>query len=192
MASKPDLSLIKGGKKGPPGTLTFSSSTSGASRIKALLIAAEGATALALSKDRLEKLLLRRIRERLLPRGTTPRSQKDNAGKDFAPNKPATIKRRTNKRTDQALYDTGELYRSITVVRSNLRASALATPSGAGFSIGIAPGSEANKYARTVNFGGYTPKGGARIPARRFMGVGKADASAVDAMIQRTFRSAGW
>jgi phage gpG-like protein len=87
-----------------------------------------------------------------------------------------TVKRRKGYGDARMLVRTGDLRKSIRLIRGGLGSTF--TNTGAGVRIGV-QGSKVAKYARAQN------KGYGHIPARRFLGIGRLDIRAVDALMKR-------
>lgn len=174
------------------GKILFSARVRNTSRVKSSLAGLSAATSVALSSGRLERLLLRRTLERFQTLGANRRAQKSPEGDTWArPTKHTMRKRKLSSDSNRALFDTGALMDSISVLRSELRSkAALASPTGAGFSIGVQAGSPAEKYARLHQFGGRTKYG--RVPARRYLGISAEDVKAVEDMLLRIYRTQGF
>jgi phage gpG-like protein len=165
----------------------------GASKVKKLLGNVNVAVRdlLHVGQDRLEKFMLERTQQRFAPPGANPSAQKDPQGRPWAPLSRKT-KRKRNKNRTQKLVDTGQLYRSIMVVKKNMAPDVLASPTGGGFSIGVNPSSsyKSVKYAWTHQKGAYNWQG-RRIPKRAFLGIGPEDVAAVREHIRRTVIKSG-
>lgn len=130
---------------------------------------------LFLGKKRIEKYLIAKTKARFEPRGSNPVAQRAPDGRFWAYASKATVRRRKrNKDRLRALYDTGSLQRSIVVTKKGPGISISAIGKGS-FRIGVKANSRARKYALIHQKGGRTPSGGV-IPARPFLGVGKAEA----------------
>lgn len=141
--------------------------------------------------DEAGELILRNTRERF-QRGVDP------DGNKWAPLKQSTIDRKQYSPThsgnrNRPLFRTGSLYESIQLIRG--RADGLfATSSGTGVRIGIGQngsfgpaiigGKDISKYARLLQNG--IP---GRMPARRFLGIGKQDIDQVDSMLRRRLKT---
>lgn len=166
--------------------VVISGSVSGATKLHRRLGRVTVGVDNLLGKGRLEGFLLRRVKERFKPPGGKI-AQRDPSGNPWAKLKDGT-KRRINLNRSQVLVESGKLRDAIQIVRSNLSSiSALASPTGAGFYIGIPLGHEVAKYARLHNNGGRTGKG-VRIPRRRFLGISREDVKAVDNLLRREMR----
>jgi hypothetical protein len=171
--------------------ITFTGRVSGATKVKETLENYSAAIAGVFAKNRIENLLLKRTKERFGPPGSSSNAQTSPEGRPWAPLSENTS-RHTNQNRSQKLVDSGTLRDSIDVVRKNMRDSALQSPTGGGFSIGITPNSPANAYARVHQFGGYSGRNYlVHIPARRFLGISSKDVVAVDTSIARFLRSKG-
>lgn len=174
------------------GAIRVSGGVRGASKLKAVLDTTGGAITALLARDRIQSLLLKRTTDRFKPKGGN-RAQTDPNGIPWAPVKRSTVERRRyNKNKHQGLVDSQSLVKAIAIVRSRMSGSALQSPTGGGFSIGIKPGSPANKYARTHQLGGYTGTNhDIRVKARRFLGIGAGDVAAVQGLIKRVMAKSG-
>lgn len=171
----------------PKFRVQISARVTGANRVAAILRSYRNAIGIVIAQGRVETLLLRRTKDRFAPAGTNARAQRDPSGRPWKELAPSTLLRRKGD-PKRKLYQSGALLNSIDVVRRNMTATVLRSASGGGFSIGIRPGSQADKYARIHQFGGYAGRGNkVRIPARRYLGIGKADAVAVRRMMRREF-----
>ena len=116
-------------------------------------------------------MLLRRTLERF-------DREVDPDGTPWKPLAPATviIKRRLGFGHKGKLKRTEALRRSIRVIRGGL--GTVYTNTGAGFRIGV-DDPKVVEYARVQN------SGADRIPARRFLGIGRLDVKAVDSLLRR-------
>lgn len=163
----------------------------GQAKVKALMARAAGIPELVFAQGRLESLLLRRTKARFAPIGTTAGAQKTPDGQLWKPLAPSTLASGgDNKRK---LNRSGQLLQSIAILRTNMRDSAIASPTGGGFRIGINPGSPANAYARIQNNGGVSGRNlSSRIPARRYLGIGAGDVRAVSDLLYRVKRKQGF
>lgn len=128
-----------------------------------------------LGKKRIEKYLVAKMKARFEPRGSNPVAQRSPDGRMWPFAAQATIERRAvNKDRSHALYVTGKMQRAIVVTKKG--PGLLIGVLGKGqFRIGIKANSPVAKYGLVLNSGGVTPRGGI-IPARPFLGVGKAEA----------------
>lgn len=170
------------------GSVLFKFKVRNSSKVKRVLEKYDIAIASIFSKNRLQKLLLKRTKDRFLPPGTNPRAQKDPKGKTWEKLSPNT-KRKINRNRSQVLVETSALWKSIQVVKQRMQGSVLQSPTGGGFSIGIRPNDPANNYARLHQFGGFVGK--SRIPVRRFLGISKEDTLAVDNGVKRLLKKHG-
>lgn len=117
------------------------------------------------------ELLLRRTHERF-------DREVDPDGRPWVPLAPSTIeiKRRLGYGNKGKLKRTEALRRSIRIIRGGLGTTF--TNTGAGVRIGI----ESPKIAE---YGKAQNQGTDRIPARRFLGIGRLDVKAVDSLLRR-------
>ena len=159
----------------------------GSARVRGVKLLRSRLTALGLTASQfgnskqLQALMVQRVRSRFSKRGKL--AQKDPDGRPWAPLAASTNRRRkVNKDASQKLVDRGTLRRSIAVVRERQGPSVVNT--GAGFRIGVV--GPAARYAGVQQRGGTNPKG-ATIPARPFLGVGREDAEAIQALAVKVF-----
>ena len=148
-----------------------------ASRVRRALDDYPTIVELGLARGRVERLLLRRTKERFNPLGSSKTAQRDPSGKKWV-----SLSPRTRGNPNRILYRSGTLQESIQVLDRRMSMAALSTPSGGGFRIGVNPNSPAAGYAGVHQNGGRA--GGSRIPRRRFLGVSSADATAVRRMLR--------
>lgn len=170
--------------------LNFSFAVTGASKVKTILAGYLSGIQQIFAKDRLENLIVKRTKARFGPPGSHKNAQRTPAGKPWVELSPRT-KRKYNRNRRQKLVDSKSLVRAIGVVRQNMEGSALQSPTGGGFSVGILPSASqrVQRKARILNFGGFAGRGGqVRIPGRRYLGIGNEDIKAVDLMVKRAMR----
>lgn len=155
----------------------------GATKVRRALGTLGSIPELVLARQRIERLIVRRTRERFAPEGANPRAQKSPQGVPWAPLSRLTpLLRSTNKGgKDQALVDTGLLRSQIGLVRGRLE-QALRSPTGASAFVGVT-GSRKD-VGRLHQFGG-TNDFGFPVPARPFLGIGNDDVKAVQGVINR-------
>ena len=155
----------------------------GASKVRRALGELGSVPELVLAQQRIERLIVRRTRERFAPAGANRRAQASPQGVPWEPLSRLTpLLRSTNKGgTDQALVDTGLLRSQIGVVRGRLE-DAIRTPTGASAFVGVT-GSRKD-VGRLHQFGG-TNDLGFPVPARPFLGIGDDDVKAVQGVINR-------
>lgn len=170
--------------------LNFGFAVTGASKVKNVLAGYLTGIQQIFAKDRLEKLIVKRTKARFGTPGSHKNAQRDPSGKPWVDLSPRT-KRRYNRNRRQKLVDAKDLVQAIAVVRQNMTGSALQSPTGGDFSVGIAPSASqrVQRKARILNFGGYAGRNRkVRIPGRRYLGVGDEDVKAVDLMVKRVMR----
>jgi hypothetical protein len=167
--------------------ITFSVKVRNTSKLLAKLAAVKGGVHSILGQGKLEAFMLRRVQMRFAPRNGNAQAQRSPDGKPWKQLKERS-RRKHNQNRSQVLVDSSALRNAIKVVRSNLRSeAALASPTGAGFYIGVDKGGEVGKYARIQNNGGWSGVlHKSHIPSRRFLGVSAADIKAVDSLIKRS------
>jgi len=191
----PDITVMRrlGVLSMPSLDLGVQFAVTGASKVKKLLDNAGVAVnnILHRGQNRLEDFILKRTKARFGTPGSSPMAQKDPYGVAWPPLSPKT-KRKRNKNRSQKLVDTGQLYKSIMVIKKNMSTAALTSPTGGGFSIGVNPTFSGNsvKYAWTHQKGAFNWQG-RRIPKRRFLGIGPEDVKAVREEIRRTVIESG-
>ena len=160
--------------------IAFSGKVRNSTKLKRKLDGIKGGVVALLSKQKLEKFLIRRVHMRFAPRGANAQAQRSPDRTPWPELKDKT-KRKYNKNRNQVLTDSGDLMKAIQVVRSTMgSAASLASPTGAGFKIGIADPTQLKK-ARAHHYG--IP---GKLAPRRFLGISKADVTAVDSLIKRT------
>lgn len=122
-------------------------------------------------ENEIGELLLRRTLQRF-------DREEDPDGKRWVPLAPATIaiKRRLGYGHKGMLKRTDTLRRSIRLIRGGR--GTVYTNTGAGVRIGV-QNTKVAEYARIQN------QGEGRIPARRFLGIGRLDVKAVDSLLRR-------
>lgn len=153
----------------------FSTVIRGIRKLRSSIAGQIGGIEYAVAKKDLEEWTLKRIQQRFEPRGSNPNAQREPSGKLWPQLHPSTVpRRRRNRNKNQALVDTGELRRSITVTRSNFTTTALRSRQGATFTIGIRGSGRVKRKAVLHNFGGTNDRGN-RVPRRAFMGMSKKD-----------------
>jgi hypothetical protein len=130
------------------------------------------------SEQEIAPFLLRRIKRRY-------EAGIDSDLRPFKPLSPKTIAKKKRKasilarKPESILFETGKLFASLRVVE---RTGSFASPTGAGFSIGINPtDARSQRLARIHQFG---LQG---TPQRKFLGVTRLDVKAVDSLIRRRF-----
>lgn len=150
----------------------------GAERLKRRIESIRRKTALPPLTDEIGGLLLKRTMERF-------DRQVDPDGKPWRPLAPATVLRRRQLGLgpEPKLVRTRALRDSIKLIRGSVPGSTY-TNTGAGVRIGIED-PEIAEYGAVQNRG---DKAG-RIPARRFLGIGRLDVKAVDSLLRRKARS---
>lgn len=169
--------------------LDFSSKFSGLAAIKNTFAGILEGVRRVFGRKRIENIVLANTKARFDPKGRNRFAQFDPDKKPWAQNTEYTIARRkSNKRTNQALVDTGALRDAIVIVRSNLR-SALTVGKGSAV-VGIPRTSvQYDKGFKMQN--GYIKRIPGRdpipIPARPFIGIGPLEVSAVGRFIDRVF-----
>lgn len=146
----------------------------GASKLKRRLLTLRARMENIVEDSRVENLLVNRIKRRMV-QGV------DTNLVPFHPLAPATIRRKKHKKTVRGpgaiLFETGAMYDAIGVTK---RRGQLSSPTGAGFSIGIASSNaKIQERAREHNFGN------GRLPQRQFLGVNRLDVKAVDSLMRR-------
>jgi len=126
-----------------------------------------------------QDLLISRIKKRFITKiGPDGKRWKDNS--------PTTqrLRRRAGKRANYPLVSSGELRKSIKVIRGRIASGAtgLVTNSRFGFRIG-----SALPYANVQHRGGFSnwPGRARRIPARPFLGIGPQDVTAVEGLMRK-------
>lgn len=153
-------------------------------KVKGLLAQAATAAQLSLAQKRLEKLLLRRTRDRFASLGDNPRAQRDPTGKVWTELAASTL--RDHKNPNQILTKSGDLRLSVKVLGKRMAPGTLFSNTGGGFRIGVSPSSPAAVYAGIHQRGrpGHTPQ-------RRFLGISKEDVESVQGFIDRNFVKSG-
>ena len=160
----------------------------GLAKLRKRLRGASVAVIALLQGGQIENFILARTKARFAPKGSNPVAQKDPEGKPWPGSDTDTIKRRDNKRGNQALYNSGTLYKSIKISKRNTFAAALQSVTGGSVIVGVAKNSPAYRYARLMQGGGKTPRGGV-VPARPFIGLGREDVKIISNFVETTLRS---
>lgn len=153
----------------------------GHNKIRKKINALSGVSAALMSKQHLQRLMLERTLERF-------DKEVDPAGNRWAPLSEQTIYRRmyTGGHPNKTLYQFGTLRNSIGVTSKR----GLASATNLGFRIGIdSSDPRIIGIARLQNFGGYTWEG-RRVPARRFLGIGRDDQRAAEGLMDQLATSA--
>jgi len=160
----------------------------GASRVRLLLSSLRNGIFESIAKGRIERLILRRTKDRFAPLGANPRAQKDPVGRTWRRLATATRRRRNADRS-AVLVETGALRNSIVVLQKGM-GKALGVPSGASSRIGVSPSVLGQRSRPVQEYAAVHQAGTAQVPQRRFLGVSKEDARAVEGIIQRIMRRA--
>lgn len=161
-------------------------SVRGASRVRLLLSSIQGGVFESIARGRIEKLIVRRTKDRFAPLGANPRAQKDPVGKTWARLAAGTRRRKNTDRT-QVLVESMALVNSIVVLQQGM-GKALGRATGAESRVGISPTALGSRGERVEQYGIVHQAGNARTPQRRFLGVSDEDAKAVEGVIQRIMR----
>lgn len=160
----------------------------GASRVRLLLSSLRGGVFESIARGRIEKLLVRRWKDRFAPLGGNPRAQKDPVGKVWRRLAQGTRRKRNLDRS-QLLVETGALRNSIVVLQQGM-GKALGRATGAASRIGVNPTAIGASGRPTQEYAAVHQGGTARTPQRSFLGVSRQDAKAVEGVIQRIMRRA--
>lgn len=155
---------------------------SGASRVRLLTSSIRGGIFASIAQGRIERLIVKRTKDRFAPLGANPRAQKDPVGKLWRRLAEGT-RRRTNPDRSQLLVETASLRNAIVILQKGM-GKALGRPTGGNSRVGVNP-SALNGGKRVEEYAIVHQAGTARIPQRRFLGVSRQDAKAVEAVIQR-------
>jgi len=160
----------------------------GASRLRQLLNSLENGIFESIAKGRIERLIVKRTKDRFAPLGTNPRAQKDPVGRTWKRLATAT-RRRTNTDRSQVLVETTALVNSITILQLGM-GKALGRATGANSRIGVSPTAMGERGKPVAEYAIVHQTGLGPAPERRFLGVSTDDAKAVEAVIQRIMRRA--
>lgn len=158
----------------------------GASRVRLLVNSIQNGVFESIAKGRIEKLIVRRTKDRFAPLGANPRAQKDPVGRSWA-RLAASTRRRRNTDRSQVLVESTALVNSIVVLQQGM-GKALGRATGAASRVGISPTALGRNGKTVENYGIVHQAGTASTPQRRFLGVSQDDARAVEAVIQRIMR----
>jgi phage gpG-like protein len=144
----------------------------GAAKLGRRIASIRAALNLPLLTEEIGSLLLNRVRSRF-------KSMVDPDGNPWKELAPATLRRKAQLGygNEQKLVRKGSMRDAIQIIRGGLGSTFFNT--GAGLRIGIQD-PEIAEYARVQNKG--QP---GRIPARRFLGIGRLDVKAVDSLLRR-------
>lgn len=154
----------------------------GASRVRLLTASLRGGVFASIAQGRIEKLIVKRTKDRFAPLGANPRAQKDPVGKTWRRLAEATRRKKNPDRT-QVLVETASLRNAIVILQTGM-GKALGRATGAASRIGVNP-SALNGTTRVEEYAILHQAGSVRLPQRRFLGVSQEDAKAVEAVIQR-------
>lgn len=157
-------------------------SVRGASRVRLLTASLRGGVFSSIAQGRIERLIVKRTKDRFAPLGANPRAQKDPVGKTWKRLAEATNRRKNTDRS-QVLVDTATLRNAIVILQTGM-GKALGRATGAASRVGINP-SALSGGRRVEEYAIVHQAGSARVPQRRFLGVSQEDAKAVEAVIQR-------
>lgn len=157
-------------------------SITGASRVRLLTASLRGGVFSSIAQGRIEKLIVKRTKDRFAPLGANPRAQKDPVGKTWRRLAEAT-RRRKNPDRSQVLTETASLRNAIVILQTGM-GKALGRATGAASRVGVSP-SALSGGKRVEEYAIVHQTGTARFPQRRYLGVSKEDAKAVEAVIQR-------
>lgn len=160
----------------------------GVSRVRQLLNSLENGIFESIAKGRIEKLIVKRTKDRFAPLGQNPRAQKDPVGGTWKRLATAT-RRRTNTDRSQVLVETTALVNSITILQLGM-GKALGRATGANSRIGVSPTAMGERGKPVADYAIVHQNGLGPMPERRFLGVSQDDAKAVEAVIQRIMRRA--
>lgn len=155
----------------------------GASRVRLLTASLRGGVFASIAQGRIERLIVKRTKDRFAPLGANPRAQKDPVGKTWQ-RLAETTRRTSNLDRSNVLTQTGALRNSIVILQKGM-GNALGRPTGANSRVGVSPTALGERGIPVQNYAEAHQAGTARVPQRRFLGVSKEDAKAVEAVIQR-------
>ncbi len=155
----------------------------GVSKVRILLSSLSGGVAESIARGRIEKLMVRRWKDRFAPIGANPRAQIDPVSKVWA-RLGASSTRSTNKDRSQVLVETGALRNSIVVLQQGM-GKALGRGTGASSRVGVSPTAIGERGKSVQEYAALHQAGAKSLPQRRFLGVSQADAKAVEGVIQR-------
>lgn len=148
----------------------------GATKVVNRLHTIRAAAAVALTGNGLQRLLLDRTKARFL-RQVDPNNEK------WKPLSPVTADDKASRgKRPEILQRSGVLYESLAIVKRNQ--TNLASPTGAGFSIGVISSSR-GEYGKDPSIYGRRHQFGEGVKQRRFLGMGAADIKAVDGLLRR-------
>lgn len=157
-------------------------SVRGAQRVRLLTSSIRGGIFASIAQGRIEKLIVKRTKDRFAPLGANPRAQKDPVGTTWR-RLAATTRRRKNSDRTQVLVETATLRNSIVILQKGM-GKALGRATGANSRVGVNP-SALQGGRRVEEYAIAHQAGTARVPQRRFLGVSQEDAKAVEGVIQR-------
>ncbi len=155
----------------------------GVSRVRLLTTSLRGGVFASIAQGRIEKLIVKRTKDRFAPLGANPRAQKDPVGRTWR-RLAENTRRRRNRDRSQVLVETNALRNSIVILQKGM-GKALGRPTGADSRVGISPSALGSRGEPVSRYGAVHQAGSARVPQRRFLGVSQDDAKAVEAVIQR-------
>ncbi len=155
----------------------------GVSRVRQLLNSLENGIFESIAKGRIERLIVKRTKDRFSPLGQNPRAQKDPVGGTWKRLASAT-RRRKNPNRSQVLVETTALRESIVILQLGM-GRALGRATGANSRVGVSPTAVGERGKPVAEYAIVHQAGMGPIPQRRFLGVSQDDAKAVEAVIQR-------
>ena len=155
----------------------------GASQVRLRTSSIRGGVFAAIAQGRIERLIVKRTKDRFAPLGGNPRAQKDPVGKTWQ--RLATdTKRRVSTDRSNVLTESGSLRNAIVILQKGM-GGALGRATGANSRVGVNPTAVGARSIPVQRYAEAHQAGTARVPQRRFLGVSKEDAKAVEALIQR-------
>jgi len=160
----------------------------GVSRVRLLINSLQNGIFESIAKGRIEKLIVRRTKDRFAPLGANPRAQKDPTSSVWKRLSPNTTRRRNTDRS-QVLVESTALVNSIVVLQQGM-GKALGRATGAASRVGVNPTALGRRGEPVERYAIAHQAGTATVPQRRFLGVSADDAKAVEGVIQRIMRRA--
>ncbi|RLA05770.1 MAG: hypothetical protein DRQ47_00325 [Gammaproteobacteria bacterium] len=166
----------------------FSANMTGAQRVRSMIKTAINATGAILGDKVITKKILKMQQDRFATSGI--RAQKSPDGVPWAKLSDNT-KRRRNPNRSQVLTDTDKLRKAIVVARDGLKSALKAGTGHAEVAVRHVQNRQIGKdgsvnvrytdeYGSHLQNGFVSSWGGARVPARPFLGIGKQDAKEIE------------